>query len=102
MPGMPKASVNISYSNMTQTVATVDIANTDSPDTYVTNEAKYTGADGGYNSTADMYITINASADFSVENYKNSLDAADYIIAYAGTTTADSRVTHTKKLDVPV
>ena len=103
MPGMPKASVNISYSNMTQTVATVDIANTDSPDTYVTNEAKYTGADGGYNSTADMYITINASADFSVENYKNSLDAADYIIAYAGTTTADSKESNDRSsIDLPI
>ena len=103
MPGMPKASVNISYSNMTQTVATVDIANTDSPDTYVTNEAKYTGADGGYNSTADMYITINASADFSVENYKNSLDAADYIIAYAGTTPADSKESNDRSsIDLPI
>ena len=77
------------------------IANTDSPDTYVTNEAKYTGADGGYNSTADMYITINASADFSVENYKNSLDAADYIIAYAGTTTADSKESKRQKFNRP-
>lgn len=43
MPGMPNASVNISYSNLTQNVATIDIANTDSPDTYITNEAQYTG-----------------------------------------------------------
>ncbi len=47
MPGMPNASVNISFSNLTQNVATIDIANTDSPDTYITNEAQYTGADGG-------------------------------------------------------
>lgn len=103
MPGMPNASVNISYSNLTQNVATIDIANTDSPDTYITNEAQYTGADGGYNSTADMYITISASADFSVENYKNSLDAADYIIAYAGTTTADSKESNDRSsIDLPI
>ena len=48
MPGMPNASVKYQlHSNLTQNVATIDIANTDSPDTYITNEAQYTGADGG-------------------------------------------------------
>ena len=51
----------------------------------------------------DRYITINASADFSVENYKNSLDAADYIIAYAGTTTADSKESNDRSsIDLPI
>lgn len=57
---------------------------------YKTNTGVYNGATGGYTATADLYIQVSASAEFSVANFKNSLDKADYIIAYGGTTTADS------------
>ena len=45
--------------------------------------AVYNGATGGYNGVANMYITVSANAEFSVENYKTALDKADYIIAYS-------------------
>ncbi len=102
LPGMPKVSVNIGYSNSTQTVAVVDIASTEA-DKYNVNTGEYTGASGGYNQTADMYITISASSEFSVENYKDSLDRADYIIAYAGTTVADSSESNDREsIDLPI
>lgn len=94
-PGMPKAALNVGYSNATQTVAVVNISDT-------VSEGEYTGASGGYNQTADMYITVTASADFSVENYKGVLDSADYIIAYGGTTVADSSESNDRKsIDIP-
>ncbi len=90
LPGMPNVTIAIGYNSSSQNVANVDIESTSSSDTYQTNTGTYNGATGGYTSTANMYITINAAAEFSVENYKSSLDKADYIIAYGGTTTADS------------
>ncbi len=102
LPGMPKVSVNIGYSNSTQTVAVVDIATTASG-SYTVNTGEYTGASGGYNEVADMYITVNASTEFSVENFKDSLDKADYIIAYAGTTVADSSESNDREsIDLPI
>lgn len=93
--GAPKASVNIGYSNATQTVSVVDITGAE-------NTAEYTGATGGYNETADMYITVSASAEFSVDSYKTALDEADYIIAYGGTTTADSSESHDRgSIEIP-
>lgn len=103
MSGMPKASIVIGYSNATQEVAVVDIASTADSSTYTTNTAEYKGASGGYNQTADMYINISASASFSVDNFKTALDAADYIIAYAGTTTADSSESNDRNsIDLPI
>ncbi len=51
----------------------------------------YTGEAGGYCGTADLYIEFEAeTAEFSIDKYKAELDAADVIIAYAGTTLSDS------------
>lgn len=54
-------------------------------DTYVVCSAKSTGKDGGYDGIRDLYITFGADSTFSVEKYKDKLDSADVIIAYAGT-----------------
>ncbi|MDO5397090.1 MAG: glycoside hydrolase family 3 C-terminal domain-containing protein [bacterium] len=94
-PGTPAAVINIGYSNATQTVAVVNVNEGQS-------EGEYTGASGGYNQTEDMYITISANAGFSVENYKGALESADYIIAYGGTTVADSSESNDRKsIDIP-
>ncbi len=79
-------SLNIAYGQGGPTVAAVNTAETDDTDTYVVCSGDYTGEDGGYNGTADMYISASASVpEFSVENYKTQLELADVIIAYAGT-----------------
>lgn len=79
-------SFNISYGQGGPTVASVSSQATADLNTYISCEAAYTGEDGGYSDVADMYITASpAIAPFSVETYKNELDAADVIIAYAGT-----------------
>lgn len=102
LTGMPTVSVSVCYESLSQPAGTVNIASTDSEKTYGVNTGTYDGATGGYNSTADLYIKINASAEFSVENYKASLDKADYIIAYGGTTTADSSESNDRKsIDLP-
>lgn len=94
-PGTPAAVINIGYSNATQTVAVVNVNEGSS-------EGEYTGASGGYNQKADMYITISANAGFSIENYKGALESADYIIAYGGTTVADSSESNDRKsIDIP-
>ena len=52
---------------------------------------EYTGEAGGYCRTEDLYIEFEANAGkFSVDKYRAELDAADVIIAYAGTTLSDS------------
>ena len=79
-------SFNIAYGNGGPTVAAVSTQATADLETYAVCSADYTGADGGYNGTADMYISASPTVlDFSVANYKTQLDAADVIIAYAGT-----------------
>lgn len=79
-------SVNIAYGQGGPSVASVSSKPTDSLDSYEVCSGEFTGEDGGYNGTADMYISASAAAvDFSVEAYKTQLDAADVIIAYAGT-----------------
>ena len=103
MPGMPNVTVEIGYESLSQNAANVNIAATANADTYTVNTGTYNGATGGYTDTRDMYITIKANADFSVANFKSSLDAADYIIAYGGTTTADSSESHDRSsIDLPV
>lgn len=53
--------------------------------------ADYTGASGGYNITsATLYLGIETGSTFSVDKFKSELDAADVIVAYAGTTLADA------------
>lgn len=73
-------------------VAIVEGDATGGDDSFETFTGAYTGADGGYGGIADIYISIMPiEKEFSVENYRQQLEAADVIIAYAGTTTADSK-----------
>lgn len=78
-------TIQIGYGSATQTEASIEFKSTGSADEFTTASADYTGANGGYNTTADLYITIAVDSAFSVENYKADLDDADIIIAYAGT-----------------
>lgn len=79
-------SLNIAYGQGGPTVAAISTTATADTDTYVACEAPYTGEDGGYNGTEDLCISASPTVqDFSVEAYKSQLDAADVIIAYAGT-----------------
>lgn len=102
LPGMPNVTVSICYESLSQPAANIAIANTDSENDYIENTGVYNGATGGYTGTADLYIQVNASSEFTVENYKSSLDKADYIIAYGGTTTADSSESNDRaSIDLP-
>lgn len=82
-------SLNIAYSEDGEggiNVANISAQATDSTDTYVACEGAYTGEDGGYNGKAHMIISASPAAPpFSVEAYKQQLDEADVIIAYACT-----------------
>ena len=101
LPGMPTTSVTLSYGSTGQPACTVGIQTTANKDNYAVNEIVYTN-DGGYDGINDMYISVSAFADFEIENYKDSLDAADYIIAYAGTTTADAKESNDRgSIDLP-
>lgn len=86
----PGGKLTLGYGDSTLTVSSLNAEITDSLDTYATITATYTGASGGYNGTADLYISAAAVTEFSVEDYKTQLDAADVIIAYGATTTSDS------------
>lgn len=88
-PSSPACTLNIGYDSHNQPVSNVPIATTDSADTYVLNTANYLEG-GGYYGTVNLYLSVTANPAFSVQDYKTQLDAADVIIAYAGTTTADS------------
>ena len=102
LPGMPNVNVSICYESLSQPAANVTISPTSGADDYAENTGVYNGATGGYTGVADMYIQINANSEFSVENYKASLDKADYIIAYGGTTTADSSESNDRaSIDLP-
>ncbi len=60
-------------------------------DLYAECIGEYTGESGGYCRVADLHIEFDAGTEeFSVRKYKAELDAADVIIAYAGTTLSDS------------
>lgn len=82
-------ALNISYESATNTMATIHTQPTSDEHTYVTCSGEYgvNGDDGGYNKTGvDMYITVSAALpEFTVEEYKEQLDNADVIIAYAST-----------------
>ena len=81
----PGGTVVIGYGNPSQIEAKINSERTDSLDTYAVCEGKYTGADGDYDGTADMWITISANSTFELDNYKEALNEADVIIAYSGT-----------------
>lgn len=84
-------SINIGY-GPTIGFATVNSTATDSLDTYVACSLPQNIEDtGGYDGVNDLVITATAAVrDFSVENFKTQLDAADVIIAYAGTVPKNS------------
>ena len=87
--GSPSGIINIGYNNSTQNYSEIKFTSNSGAD-YTTVSADYTGAEGGYNKTADLYITLSVNSSFSVDGYKAELDEAEVIIAYAGTTTSDS------------
>lgn len=54
--------------------------------TYGESLCDYDGENGGYNGEAELWITLRANIpEFSVEEYRKELDAADVIIAYGAT-----------------
>lgn len=76
----------IAYGQGGPTVARAQSAVTADNDTFAVCTGDYTGEDGGYNGTADLYISaVPNNEAFTVANYKAQLDAADVIIAYGGT-----------------
>ncbi len=87
--GSVGGSLQIGYGNTTPVVGVVNISPNEGNDGLYT--AKYTGDDGGYNQTADMYINITANSEFSVETYKEKLSNADVIIAYTGTISSSEK-----------
>lgn len=92
-PGSLGGSIIINYGSANgPSVAMVEGESTSGADSFKTFTGAYTGADGGYGGVAGIYISVSPTEkEFTVENYKQQLDAADVIIAYAGTTTADSK-----------
>ena len=95
--GLPSGAIKINYGNNNQVVSSIPFNGQST-----TVSAPYTGADGAYDGTTDLYFNISMDSDFSIEKYKEQLDAADYIIAYGGTTTADSNESHDRSsIDMP-
>lgn len=81
-------TVSIQYGEGGPTQSTVYSEVTGSLDEYKVCSAEYgtNGDDGGYNGKADMCITAAANMpDFTVDTYREQLDKADVIIAYAST-----------------
>lgn len=77
-------TLNIGY-GQEGTVAVINSQPTEDGE-YVVCSGEYTGADGGYDGTRDLYISATAaSRDFSPEEFSADLDWADVIIAYTAT-----------------
>ncbi len=93
----PSGTINIGYGSASQVYSNIPFESTGSFETYKTVSDAYKGAEGGYDQTADLYLTLSVNSDFSVEKYKASLDEADVIIAYAGTTLEDSNESNDRK-----
>ena len=82
----PGGAVNVHYGSGGSSWAVIKSVGTADVGTYQVCSGEYTGADGGYNSTNDLELTFEANnPTFSVSKYQADLDAADVIIAYAGT-----------------
>ena len=95
---MNGGSIKILYGNGGPEVAKIESIDTENESTYALCTAKYTGANGGYNQTSDMYIKFEANnGEFSVDEYKEKLDNADLIIAYGGTILSDSKESNDRK-----
>lgn len=79
-------SLNLAYGQGGTTFASVHSMATADNDSYEVCEVVLGGDTGGYDGVNDMYLSASPTVlDFSVENFKAQLDAADVIIAYAGT-----------------
>lgn len=79
-------SLNITYGQGGPTFAVVPTTTTSSNDEYVACEFECGENADDYSAIKELCITASPKVlDFSVENYKAQLDAADVIIAYAGT-----------------
>lgn len=85
----PGGVLELAYGKGGPIVASIPSVPTADVNTYVECKAEYKGASGGYDKTADLYLSVKAN-DFSIEKYKQQLDDADVIIAYAGTDLSDS------------
>jgi beta-glucosidase-like glycosyl hydrolase len=91
----PGAKLKLLYGNGGPDVADILTTSTTDLNTYSTCTGAYTGSGGGYNGTVDLYLAVEPQTPaFSVDKYKADLDAADVIIAYAGTTLTDSSESH--------
>lgn len=85
-------SVEISYGKGGSNIARVLSQPTDSLDSYTECVCDYTGNTGGYNKTEDLYLSFNPKEKaFVIDEYREELDRADVIIAYAGTKLDDSK-----------
>ncbi len=94
----PGGSLTLQYGNGGPAVAVLNSKPARTEDEYIECSAEYTGTSGGYNQTADLYISAAAnSTEFTIEKYKDRLDEADIIIAYAGTTLEDSSESHDRE-----
>ncbi len=82
-------SLRVGYGSNTLVTGIVDMAPNHGTDGVYTGT--YSGADGGYNNTADMYIDIAAISDFNLEENKEKLDNADIILAYTGTISSSEK-----------
>lgn len=86
----PGGEIILGYGSANQQVAAISTNQSLAEGKYGICTGEYTGASGGYNKIADLYIKVNVNSEFSVDKYTNQLNDADIIIAYAGTTTSDS------------
>lgn len=90
--------VKLYYGNGGPQVAEVASVATNSLNSFSGCIGEYTGTSGGYCGTEDLYLSFEANQDeFSVNKYKDKLDLADVIIAYAGTNLSDSAEAYDRK-----
>ncbi len=99
----PGGTVAVHYGEGGPEGAYIKSQDTASLDTYAECSGEYTGADGGYSGTELMELTFEANTpEITAERYKAEFDAADVIIAYAGTNTGDSSESHDRaNIDLP-
>lgn len=90
--GFLGGSLEISYGKGGSNIASISSQPTDSINEYTECVCDYTGHTGGYSETADLYLTFKPKdKTFVIDEYRDELDKADVIIAYAGTTLDDSK-----------
>ena len=96
--------VKLCYGDGGPQVAEVVSVKTNSLNSFKDCIGEYTGTSGGYCGTEDLYLSFEANQEeFSVTKYKEKLDSADVIIAYAGTNLSDSAESYDRKsIDLPL